>query len=96
MQITINQSEIKEAIVKYVGTQGISLIDKKIEITLTAGRGPNGMTADINLIPQTEEKLVENTAISREAELENTTETEETEEKAEEAVNDSSALFGSK
>lgn len=49
MQITLNQDEIEVAIKNFVGQQGISIIGKRTEVTLIAGRAPNGMSASINI-----------------------------------------------
>ena len=48
MQITLNQSEIEKAIITYVGNQGIS-ITGNVDVTLIAGRAPNGMSATIEI-----------------------------------------------
>lgn len=49
MQITLNQDEIEKAIKDFVGNQGISIIGKRSEVTLIAGRAPNGMSATITI-----------------------------------------------
>jgi hypothetical protein len=49
MQITLNQDEIEKAIITYVGNQGISITGKHVDVTLIAGRAPNGMSASINI-----------------------------------------------
>ena len=52
MQITINQQEIEEAIRKHILSQ-ISLRENmKVEIDMTATRGPSGFTATINIVPE--------------------------------------------
>lgn len=38
MQITLNQKEIEEALVDYVGNQGISLSNRHINVSLVAGK----------------------------------------------------------
>jgi hypothetical protein len=48
MQITLNQDEIEKAIVEFVANQGIS-ITGNVDVKLTAGRGPNGTTAVIDI-----------------------------------------------
>jgi len=53
MNVILNHKEITEAIIAYVDDQGISLKDKKTEVNLVAGRGPNGHTAEINITPET-------------------------------------------
>lgn len=47
MDLTLNDSEIKEALCNYVNNQGFSTVGKSVEITLIAGRGPNGHKAEI-------------------------------------------------
>jgi hypothetical protein len=49
MQVTLNQAEIEKALINYVGQQGISITGKNVDVTLVAGRSPNGMTASINI-----------------------------------------------
>lgn len=49
MQITLNQDEIERAIITFVGNQGISITGKNVDVTLIAGRAPNGMSATINI-----------------------------------------------
>jgi hypothetical protein len=48
MQITLNQEEIVGAILKHVESQGLTLDDTKINVTLATGRGANGTTATID------------------------------------------------
>lgn len=49
MQITLNQDEIEKAIITFVASQGISITGKNVDVTLIAGRAPNGMSASINI-----------------------------------------------
>lgn len=49
MQVTLNQKEIETAIITFVGNQGISTVGKRTEVTLIAGRAPNGMSASIEI-----------------------------------------------
>lgn len=49
MQILLNQREIETALVEYIGSQGITISGKHIEVTLTAGRAPNGMSATVDI-----------------------------------------------
>jgi len=49
MQITLNQKEIEKAIISFVGNQGIAITGKHVNVTLVAGRGPNGMSASIDI-----------------------------------------------
>jgi hypothetical protein len=49
MNISINNSEIQEALIAYVGTLGIDLKNKTIEVSMVAGRGSNGYSANIGI-----------------------------------------------
>jgi hypothetical protein len=52
MQITLDSSEIKQAIVSFVSDQGIDLTNTDVEVGMTAGRGVNGTTATVDIIPK--------------------------------------------
>jgi hypothetical protein len=54
MKITLNQVEIEEALKQYVSGQGISVTGKSIEVNITAGRGPNGVTAELDIVSEAE------------------------------------------
>lgn len=54
MKIMLTTEEIEEALVNFVGNQGITITGKKTEVTLIAGRAPNGMTASIDITGQGE------------------------------------------
>lgn len=56
MKITLDQQEIEKAITNYVGNQGIAIADKHINIELHAGRGPNGLSASIDILEAPPEK----------------------------------------
>lgn len=49
MQVNLNQAEIESAIKLYIGEQGIDLYGKAIEISFTAGRGSNRLTAEVDI-----------------------------------------------
>lgn len=49
MRITLNENEIKEALVRYVAGQGVDVSGRNVEVSMTAGRGANGYTADIDI-----------------------------------------------
>ena len=49
MQIIINEDEILEAIKGYISNQGIVTTGREITIELTAGRGPNGSRATVEI-----------------------------------------------
>lgn len=50
MQITLNESEIVQAIKDYIGNQGIGVTDKHLEVSMVAGRGANGYSANIEIM----------------------------------------------
>lgn len=47
MQIQLKQAEIITALKGYISSQGISLANKSVDITFTAGRKEGGLTADL-------------------------------------------------
>lgn len=49
MQINLRQPEIIQALKQYIGSQGINLLNKKIEVEFTAGRKNSGLSADISI-----------------------------------------------
>lgn len=49
MQIQLKQPEIQAALRMYVASQGINLSGKVVDISFTAGRGANGLAAEINI-----------------------------------------------
>lgn len=49
MKIELNDAEIKNAIEAYVATQGVSTHGKEVTVSLRAGRGDNGFTAEVEL-----------------------------------------------
>jgi hypothetical protein len=49
MQIQLKQPEILSALRDYVAKQGISLVDKTVDISFTSGRKDNGLSADISI-----------------------------------------------
>ena len=49
MRITLNQAEIEQALRQYAASQGIDTQGKQVEVSLTAGRGPNGFSAELNI-----------------------------------------------
>jgi hypothetical protein len=59
MNITLNDSEIETALIEFVGRQGISLANKKIAVDFTAGRGANGNSATIEILPASDAPEVE-------------------------------------
>lgn len=51
MDITLNQDEIEKAVREFIGNQGISISNKLVSISLTAGRGANGHSASVTILP---------------------------------------------
>ena len=51
MLIQLKQTELEAAIAAYIALQGLSISNKKISVTFTAGRGASGYTADVELEP---------------------------------------------
>lgn len=49
MRITVNQDNIEEALVEWISGQGLDIEGKTIEISMTAGRGKNGYSAEISI-----------------------------------------------
>ena len=49
MKINLDESEIQKALVEYINNQGIDLSQKTVSVTLTAGRGVNGHSAQIEI-----------------------------------------------
>lgn len=47
MRIEVDQSEIEEALANYIMSQGIDVTGKSVDITMVAGRKPNGFSANI-------------------------------------------------
>ena len=50
MNITLNNAEIETALVEHIATKGLSVIGKSVQVHLTAGRGPNGHSASIEIL----------------------------------------------
>ena len=47
MQIQLKQSEITDALKRYITSQGFNLAGKSVNVTFTAGRGEAGLSADM-------------------------------------------------
>lgn len=47
MQIILRQSNVEEALRDYVAKQGICILNKKVDISFTAGRRGSGLTAEV-------------------------------------------------
>lgn len=105
MNITLNQEEIKEALVAYVGNQGIALEGKSIGVSMVAGRKGNGYSAEIAINKKVDdcsgsdqEVISETTSIIEQNEpaLLNNAETnkEEDSEESSEEPDSTATLFG--
>ena len=64
MQITINQNEIEQAITEYIESQVQLKDDQKITIDLKASRGPEGFTANIDIVKGAEKRRVTDSSVS--------------------------------
>jgi hypothetical protein len=53
LNISLNNAEIEEALVAYIGEQGISISNKAVSVKMTAGRGNNSYSAAIEIAPTT-------------------------------------------
>lgn len=51
MQIQLQHDEIEAALVEFIATQGFPLEGKKVSVEMKAGRGDNGYTAVISIVP---------------------------------------------
>ena len=50
MEIRLKETEIKAAIELWITNEGFSLDNKSVSIDFTAGRSPNGLTAEVEVI----------------------------------------------
>jgi len=52
--ILLDQAAIEEALTNYIGetTLGVDLSEKEVSIKLTAGRGGNGLRAEVSIYPR--------------------------------------------
>lgn len=50
MKVMLNDAEIKIALVNYVVGQGIDISGKDVNVDMTAGRGENGFSANIDIV----------------------------------------------
>ena len=50
MKVMLNDAEIKVALVDYVVGQGIDVSGKEVVVDMTAGRGENGFSANIDIV----------------------------------------------
>ena len=66
MQLSLNDSEIRQAVADYVAGQGISVVDKKVDVVLKAGRGENGYSATVDITDNNSTESTEELSIFRE------------------------------
>jgi hypothetical protein len=57
MKISLEEREIQNALTEYISNQGFPISDQKVSVTLIAGRGANGHSAQIDVSPMTKEDL---------------------------------------
>ena len=51
MRITLTETDIQDALKQYISQMGVDLSGKRVEVTMTAGRGTNGHTANLEILP---------------------------------------------
>ena len=49
MQIILKQRDIEQALKGYMVAQGINLYNKEVSVQFSAGRGANGISAEVNI-----------------------------------------------
>ena len=54
MQINLVQSEIQEALTEFISNQGFDVSGKDVFVTMIAGRGKKGHSANIEILPKGE------------------------------------------
>lgn len=61
LTILLDQDAIEEALTNYIGetTLGVDLSQKEVSIKLTAGRGTNGLRAEVSIFPREDEEDTE-------------------------------------
>lgn len=59
MKINLVESEIQTALVEYINNQGFDLSNKQVKVTLVAGRGANGHSAQIEALPFEDSDVVD-------------------------------------
>lgn len=62
MQISIKQQEITAAVRAFIVAQGINLDGKEFSVKYTAGRGTDGLTADIEILNKDMPDLIDDDA----------------------------------
>lgn len=57
MRLTLNQQDIKKALIAHVATLGLNLDGRSVDVELTAGRGANGHSAVVIIDEDTSETI---------------------------------------
>lgn len=50
MRINLIETEIHDALIQYITNQGIDISGKDVNVSLTAGRGPSGHKAAVDIL----------------------------------------------
>lgn len=50
MRINLIETEIHDALIQYITNQGIDISGKDVTVSLTAGRGPSGHKAAVDIL----------------------------------------------
>ncbi len=61
MEIRLKETELKEAVVLWIENEGFTLDNKAVKIDFTAGRAPNGFSAEVETFKLDPEEVVEET-----------------------------------
>ena len=97
MKLILNQEDLDRAVCNYVTTLGMDLTGKDVSVDFTAGRGANGNTATVEILPggtnetAITEGTTEPTPDEKEAAIKEDEETES--EESSEDDDDSKSLF---
>jgi len=52
VKIILTEVDIKAALTESISQQGFNLTGKRVEVSMTAGRGTNGHTAQLEILPE--------------------------------------------
>ena len=72
MQIQLKQREIEAALKMFISQQGISLVNKTVEIEFTSGRKDNGLSAELTIEDSTLQTATTSTSTDPEAPADDT------------------------
>ncbi len=85
MDLTLNDGEIKEAIVNYVSANGVNTSGKRVDVTIVTGRKNSGSKAEVvisdadaNEVPAQEAEAEGSTEVSNKESTDSTESTETT------------------